>query len=98
MQRVGFEPTRISPFRLERNQLTAFVSLLYILCNIFVFLMVFFIFWGFCSFEPVRRLGIEPRSTAWKAIILPLNYRRLVQGVGFEPTRISPREHIFTVG
>lgn len=63
-------------------------------CIVFLVLMVFFYIWGFWlrSFEQVRRLGIEPRSTAWKAIILPLNYRRLVQGVGIEPTRIAPMD------
>jgi hypothetical protein len=90
---VGFEPTRISPSELESLALTTWLSLLYVLYSIFGFDGVFYI-WGFWlrSFEQVRRLGIEPRSTAWKAIILPLNYRRLVQGVGFEPTRISPTD------
>ena len=93
MQGVGFEPTRISPSELESLALTTWLSLLYVLYSIFGFDGVFYI-WGFWlrSFEQVRRLGIEPRSTAWKAIILPLNYRRLVQGVGIEPTRIAPMD------
>ena len=57
-------------------------------CIIFWFFWCYFWFLVFCPCGRVRRLGIEPRSTAWKAIILPLNYRRLMQGVGFEPTRI----------
>ena len=43
-----------------------------------------------------RVMGIEPTSSAWKAEVLPLNYtrltllhplRKLVEGVGFEPTK-----------
>jgi hypothetical protein len=34
----------------------------------------------------MRRTGIEPVSKAWKAAILPLNYRRKMDGVGIEPT------------
>ena len=39
-----------------------------------------------------RVKGIEPSSSAWKAVALPLSYTRalltggLVEGVGFEPT------------
>ena len=33
-----------------------------------------------------RMTGIEPASTAWKAVVLPLNDMRIVGEVGFEPT------------
>ena len=38
--------------------------------------------------------GIEPGSLRWKRRILPLNYRCCcdVREVGFEPTRITPRD------
>jgi hypothetical protein len=52
-----------------------------------------------CLFRPLssdirmeRVKGIEPSSSAWKAVALPLSYTRalltggLVEGVGFEPT------------
>ncbi len=35
-----------------------------------------------------RVMGIEPTSTAWKAVVLPLNYTRatdMVGKTGFEP-------------
>ncbi len=47
-------------------------------------------------------MGIEPTLSAWKAEVLPLNYTRssdtqlhkpqkkLVEGVGFEPTKAEP--------
>ena len=53
-------------------------------------------------------MGIEPTSSAWKAEVLPLNYTRLVarfsavpthqpcwklvEGVGFEPTKAKPAD------
>ena len=53
-----------------------------------------------------RREGIEPSSLAWKAKVLPLNYRRpacqsattncfcyvLVEGEGFEPSKAEPSD------
>jgi hypothetical protein len=51
-----------------------------------------------------RRTGIEPVSSAWKAEVLPLNYRRfaavacttcfatLVEGEGFEPSKAEPSD------
>jgi hypothetical protein len=49
MQGVGFEPTRISPFRLERNALTTWLSLLYVLYRV-LFLRCFFIIMRICAF------------------------------------------------
>jgi hypothetical protein len=43
-------------------------------------------------------MGIEPTPSAWKAEVLPLNYTRnflnfkLVEGVGFEPTKAEPSD------
>jgi hypothetical protein len=46
------------------------------------------------AYKPKRELervkGIEPSSSAWKAVALPLSYTRimeseLVEGAGFEP-------------
>ncbi len=39
-------------------------------------------------------MGIEPTTTAWKAVVLPLNYtRKMVPVVGVEPTLLT--EHDF---
>ena len=45
------------------------------------------------NFREMERVkGIEPSSSAWKAVALPLSYTRklvvgqMVEGVGFEPT------------
>jgi hypothetical protein len=47
-----------------------------------------------------RVMGIEPTTTAWKAVVLPLNYTRLffkkclsIPVVGVEPTLL--KEHDF---
>ena len=51
-------------------------------------------------------MGIEPTQSAWKAEVLPLNYTRIpelaprltiradrmVEGVGFEPTKAEPAD------
>ena len=37
-------------------------------------------------------MGIEPTLSAWKAEVLPLNYTRMVEGVGFEPTKAEPAD------
>ena len=53
-----------------------------------------------------RVMGIEPTQSAWKAEVLPLNYtripelaphvtthiKRMVEGVGFEPTKAEPAD------
>ena len=48
-----------------------------------------------------RVAGIEPASSAWKAEVLPLNYsrparfanyRKLVEGEGFEPSKAEPSD------
>ena len=48
-----------------------------------------------------RETGIEPASSAWKAEVLPLNYsrparfanyRKLVEGEGFEPSKAEPSD------
>ena len=52
------------------------------------------------SFREERVKGIEPSCTAWKAVVLPLNYTRKypsmgfksVEGVGFEPTKAKPSD------
>jgi hypothetical protein len=36
--------------------------------------------WGF---DTKRALRIELRSTAWKAMVLPLNYARALSGINF---------------
>ncbi|CAL7000200.1 protein of unknown function [Lactiplantibacillus plantarum] len=33
-----------------------------------------------------RVTGIGPATTAWKAVVLPLNYTRIMDLVGLEPT------------
>lgn len=37
-------------------------------------------------------MGIEPTLSAWKAEVLPLNYTRLVEGEGFEPSKAEPAD------
>ena len=50
-----------------------------------------------------REAGIEPASLAWKAKVLPFNYRRrsnslllnqllVVEGEGFEPSKAEPTD------
>ena len=36
-------------------------------------------------------MGIEPTTTAWKAVVLPLNYTRIIMGrlMGIEPTNVG---------
>ena len=37
-------------------------------------------------------MGIEPTLSAWKAEVLPLNYTRILERVGFEPTKAEPAD------
>ncbi len=37
-------------------------------------------------------MGIEPTLSAWKAEVLPLNYTRMVEGEGFEPSKAEPSD------
>ena len=37
-------------------------------------------------------MGIEPTLSAWKAEVLPLNYTRVLERVGFEPTKAEPAD------
>ena len=41
----------------------------------------------------VRALGIEPRTQAWKARVLPLNYARILKGLNMQ--RILSERSIF---
>jgi hypothetical protein len=68
------------------------LSLLRFCCPLFLSFLSS-VLWSLSSVIRMERVkGIEPSSSAWKAVALPLSYTRalltggLVEGVGFEPT------------